>query len=126
MWRDWLQRFGLWLARSGGWNERSIQVPLEARIQALLDKAAIRAQANEELQGQLAGLRSRMATTATVTAPVLARATELARDADTTLTGGEAKRHQVYARLIKDFPITPKRELALAIELALFHAPKEG
>ena len=67
-----------------------------------------------------------MATAATVTTPVLERATQLTQDADTSLTGGEAKRHQVYARLIKDFPMTPKRELALAIELALFHAPKEG
>ena len=30
---------------------------------------------------------------------------------------GESKRHQVYARLIKDFPTLPKRMLALAIEM---------
>lgn len=29
---------------------------------------------------------------------------------------GEGKRHQVYARLIKDFPDARKRDLSLAIE----------
>lgn len=32
---------------------------------------------------------------------------------------GEYKRHVVYAKLIKKFPETPKRQIALAIELAL-------
>lgn len=32
---------------------------------------------------------------------------------------GEAKRHQVYARLVKEFPTEPRRNLGLAIELAL-------
>ena len=32
---------------------------------------------------------------------------------------GEAKRHQVYAALIKSFPNRSKREIALAIEAAL-------
>lgn len=32
---------------------------------------------------------------------------------------GEAKRHQVYARLIKDFPEIPRKALALAIEVIL-------
>lgn len=32
---------------------------------------------------------------------------------------GEAKRHQVYARLIKQFPEARKKDLALAIELAV-------
>jgi hypothetical protein len=31
----------------------------------------------------------------------------------------EYKRHQVYAQLIKEFPTTPKRQIGLAIELAL-------
>lgn len=78
------------------------------------------------LRAEISALHARMATAATVSQPVLTRALTLTRDADTTLTGGEAKRHHVYARLIKDFPMIPKRELALAIELALFHAPKEG
>ena len=32
---------------------------------------------------------------------------------------GEAKRHQVYARLMKEFPTIRKRTLAVAIERAL-------
>lgn len=32
---------------------------------------------------------------------------------------GEGKRHAVYARLLKDFPDTPRRTLSLAIEYAL-------
>lgn len=32
---------------------------------------------------------------------------------------GEAKRHQVYALLIKQFPEARKKDLSLAIELAL-------
>ena len=52
------------------------------------------------------------------------RARILTQEAETTLIGGggEAKRHFVYARLLKEFP--NKREAALAIELALLH--KEG
>lgn len=34
-------------------------------------------------------------------------------------TSGEYKRHQVYARLLTEFPGVAKRDLALAIELAL-------
>lgn len=32
---------------------------------------------------------------------------------------GEAKRHQVYARMIKRFPEAPKRDIAKAIEFAM-------
>lgn len=32
---------------------------------------------------------------------------------------GEAKRHAVYARLLKEFPTRPKGQLGLAIELAI-------
>ena len=32
---------------------------------------------------------------------------------------GEYKRHQVYAKLIKQFPEAPKRHVALAIEIAV-------
>ncbi len=35
---------------------------------------------------------------------------------------GEAKRHQVYAKLIKQFPEARKKDLSLAIELALHDA----
>jgi hypothetical protein len=78
------------------------------------------------LQGELAIARARIVAVASVDQAVLDRAAVLIGEADTTLSGGEAKRHQVYARLIKDFPATPKRELGLAIELALFHSQKEG
>jgi hypothetical protein len=53
----------------------------------------------------------------------LARAREVVRDLVAATMGGEAKRHAAYARLIKEFPETPKRQLALAIELALLQAP---
>jgi hypothetical protein len=36
-----------------------------------------------------------------------------------TKASGEYKRHEVYARLIKEFPAVPRRDLALAIELAV-------
>ena len=32
---------------------------------------------------------------------------------------GEGKRHQVYARLLKEFPSANKRDIAIAIEMAL-------
>jgi hypothetical protein len=50
-----------------------------------------------------------------------ARTKELVRWADSFAAGtsGEYKRHQVYARLMKEFPELPKRSLGLAIELAL-------
>ena len=60
-----------------------------------------------------------------VSPEIFQRALILTREVETTLIGGggEAKRHFVYARLLKEFP--NKREAALAIELALLH-PKEG
>ena len=50
---------------------------------------------------------------------LLARAKELAFAIDFNEGSGEYKRHQVYARLIKEFPSTKHRHLALAIEIAL-------
>lgn len=38
---------------------------------------------------------------------------------ETTKASGEAKRHQVYAALIKAFPLESKRDLAFAIEQVL-------
>lgn len=117
--REWCVQLGLWLARYGGWDEAPIVEPYTKQLADAANKSAVTVQVIRDLQ-------ARMATAATVSQPVLDRAGVLTRDADTTLSGGEAKRHQVYARLIKDFPAVDKRELALAIELALFHAPKEG
>ena len=123
MWCKWLISWGIWLARYGGWSEEPITAPYEEQIRQ--QEQAI-ARVMTGLRDEISTLYARTATAATVSTPVLTRAATLIRDADTTLSGGEAKRHTVYARLIKDFPGTSKRELALAIELALFHAPKEG
>lgn len=52
---------------------------------------------------------------------IVPRARELCSEAEQKYPGtsGELKRHQVYARLIKEFPSTNKRDLGLSIELAL-------
>ena len=47
------------------------------------------------------------------------RARVLSTDWERPDLSGEYKRHQVLARLVKEFPATAKRTLALAIELAL-------
>lgn len=49
--------------------------------------------------------------------PVLLAATQQAVDeAERTDAGGEYKRHQVYARLLKRFPALPHWEVAYTIE----------
>jgi hypothetical protein len=50
---------------------------------------------------------------------LLRRAVALTREFATWDASGEAKRHQVYAQLQKEFPTRPHREIALAIEAAL-------
>jgi hypothetical protein len=47
------------------------------------------------------------------------RALELAKQFDSEPQGGEWKRHQVYTRLLREFPEIPKSTLATAIELAI-------
>ena len=47
------------------------------------------------------------------------RAEALVRGIDRLEMSGEYKRHQVYAKLIKEFPGVPKRTLGLAIEVAV-------
>ena len=42
----------------------------------------------------------------------------------TDMDSGEVRRHRVYARLVKDFPQTPRRYLALAIEQAVMALPR--
>ena len=44
----------------------------------------------------------------------LARAADGKKD-----VSGEYKRHQVYARMLKKFPSTPRRDIGLAIELVV-------
>lgn len=126
MWREWCVRVGLWLARYGGWHDGVVSAPYIERVAALTRQVEARDEVARAQDNVIAELKGRMATAATVDAAILARAKGLTQDADTLLTGGEAKRHFVYARLIKDFPTTARRELALAIELALFQFPKEG
>lgn len=43
----------------------------------------------------------------------------LVADADGLAGSGEYKRHIVYAQLMKTFPLVSKRDLAMAIELAI-------
>jgi len=47
------------------------------------------------------------------------RARVLCREQEQPGVSGEYKRHQVYARLIKEYPAAAKRTLGLAIELSL-------
>lgn len=51
--------------------------------------------------------------------PLLSRARGWVVWAERHFDNGEARRHQVYARLLKEFPDTPKREIALAIEASV-------
>ena len=50
---------------------------------------------------------------------LLARAIQLINEVELVHNGGEARRHQVYAALIKQFPSDTKPSIALAIELAI-------
>ena len=51
---------------------------------------------------------------------LLLRAHELACDMESKYASGfgEAKRHEVYARLIKEFPQAPRKSIGLAVELS--------
>lgn len=51
---------------------------------------------------------------------LFARAVELTSQWDVHNTSGEFKRHQVLASLMDDFPGRPRRDLALAIEAAIW------
>jgi len=68
-------------------------------------------------------VQRRMTPKEVVVDPILARARVLTAEQDERWgdRDGEAKRHQVYSRLIKEFPDRQKRELARAIEDALHH-----
>ena len=50
---------------------------------------------------------------------LIARAKELSAEWDRPGLSGEHKRHQVFARLIKEYPDEDRKMLALAIELGL-------
>ena len=53
------------------------------------------------------------------TSTLLKRAVMLTQDVEHIHLSGEAKRHQVYARLIKEFPDVARRQLSRTIEEAL-------
>ena len=57
----------------------------------------------------------------TLSPAIVERATALAADAENKYPSGygEAKRHDVYARLTKEFPQTARRNIGLAVELSL-------
>jgi hypothetical protein len=58
-------------------------------------------------------------TPATPTSLLVAAAVPLVRAQRLIDSSGESKRHQVYADLIKRFPLVPKRLISRAIEDAL-------
>lgn len=51
--------------------------------------------------------------------PIIERAKALTAEWHQPDFSGEYKRHQVFARLIKDYPGVSRRTLAMAIELSL-------
>lgn len=51
--------------------------------------------------------------------PLERRALTLVRAADALDAGGEFKRRQVYAQLLKDYPAARRRDVGLAIEVAM-------
>jgi hypothetical protein len=83
-----------------------------------------------KLERDLAGAKtvSFLSLAPSVNGVMFDRVKELVAATDESLAtaSGEAKRHAVYARLLKEYPTTPKRDLALAIETALIAPPKEG
>ena len=55
--------------------------------------------------------------------PLVARARILVADAERANASGEYKRHQVYARLLKEFPAERRRGCSKAIEKAMDDVP---
>lgn len=127
---EWLMRFGLWLAKQNGWTEPIVVPPgpaedLRMRLHEAETKLHMRGVALHDAQDRVTQLERRLVQpyAPAVSTGVMARTGELIRAQDALDRSGEAKRHAVYAQLIKDYPTLPKRELALAIEVAL---TKEG
>ena len=127
---EWLMRLGLWLAKQNGWVEPIVVPPgpaedLRMRLHEAETKLHMRGVALHDAQDRVAHLERRLAQpyAPSVSTEVMTRAGELIRVQEPIDRSGEAKRHAVYAQLIKNYPTLPKRELALAIEVAL---TKEG
>ena len=126
---QWMVQWGLWLAQQGGWRETPPLEPLSsdpsdlaARLRHAEAKANMR---GVELHDALDRLRALEARQAVVTPTTMQRVHELVDAQVHREASGEAKRHAVYAQLIKDFPAISHRNIAMAIEIALY-TPKEG
>ena len=120
---EWLIQCGLWLARLGGWLPAA-PVPLPpdaALLHEVQSKLQMRGVELAAARDQVQVLERRLAQSIlpSIGGNVLTRATELIRTQAERDVSGEAKRHTVYAQLIKDFPDVLRRELGLAIEVAL-------
>lgn len=128
----WLQRFGLWLAWLGGWSPVAADQRAAAAeaARAVLADAYHRSEkarqvAEDALQTALIEREQAAGALRAYSAPNLApllffRAKQLvAEQAGNHGVSGEAKRHQVYAKLRKEFTQDPHRDIGLAIELAL-------
>lgn len=128
-----LVALGLWLARLGGWIP-----PLVSAVTAPLDHAELAAVKRElsyvkgtllhDALDHVVVLERHFAKdwTKGIDTTLLARTRELVTKHDEFDHSGEAKRHAVYAQLLKEFPTARKRDVALAIEIVLLQAPKEG
>jgi len=77
-------------------------------------------EAHAQRWSELGLAERRIAALTLVDRPLLDRAVEFVKEADTLAdVTGEFRRHQVYAKLQDEFPDRKKRDLAYAIELAL-------
>ena len=95
-------------------REVRIEVPVEVRVE--VEK---RVEVPIELPCPHPGLWVQIPESIT---SILHRVKELVDESqrvDPHIQAGERKRHQVYGRLIKEFPFTKWKDLALAIELAI-------
>ena len=88
--RTCLIRWGLWLARQGGW----VDLGPKREVVRLF---ACPPDANQYVD----------------------KAREFVLQVEPLDASGEAKRHEVYARLMKAFPEAKKKDLAMAIEWAV-------
>jgi len=101
---------------------------VNAQIGVLTDRHADLRQQHQLLEGMHGSLESELAALKAEYANYLpfkrdamfARAVALVKQWDAHETSGEFKRHQVLASLMDDFPGRPRRELALAIEAAIW------
>ena len=121
--KTWLIDLCLVLAEWLGWTPPDVPGFLR-RIRSLEETTQEQTARQMTAEAEITRLRARTYAPSVPT-PFVTRAADLTTTVNPGF-GGEAKRHQVYARLIKDFPDAPKRDLSMAIELALFQSPKEG